>query len=58
MKRNNPVHYSEQHILTRKRYTRSVAVNGRSPEALVKGWNDGLSDIIGALVADLRATQF
>lgn len=45
-------------ILTRKRYTRSVAVNGRSPEALVKGWNDGLSDIIGALVADLRATQF
>jgi len=45
-------------ILTRKRYTKSVAVNGRSPEALVKGWNDGLSEILAALVADLRATKF
>ena len=45
-------------IVTRKRYTKSVAVNGRTPEALVKGWNDGLSEILAALVADLRATQF
>ena len=45
-------------IVTRKRYTKSVAVSGRSPEALVKGWNDGLSEILAALVADLRATQF
>lgn len=45
-------------IITRKRYTKSVAVNGRTPEALVKGWNDGLSEILAALVADLRATQF
>jgi uncharacterized lipoprotein YmbA len=45
-------------IITRKRYSKSVAVNGRTPEALVQGWNEGLSEILAALVADLRATQF
>lgn len=45
-------------IVTRKRYTKSIAVNGRSPEALVKGWNDGLTEILAALVSDLRATKF
>lgn len=45
-------------IITRKRYARSVAVNGRTPDALVKGWNAGLSEILAALVADLRTTQF
>lgn len=44
-------------IVTRKRYTKAIAVSGRSPEALVKGWNDGLSEILASLSADLRATQ-
>ena len=45
-------------IVTRKRYAKSIAVNGRTPEALVKGWNEGLSEILAALVADLKATRF
>jgi uncharacterized lipoprotein YmbA len=44
-------------ILMRRRYTKSVAVSGRTPEALVKGWNDGLSEILSALTADLRPSQ-
>lgn len=49
---------SRAEIVTRKRYVKSVAVNGRTAEALVKGWNDGLNEILTALVADLRATKF
>ncbi len=45
-------------IVTRKRYAKSIAVNGRTPEALVKGWNDGLTEILAALVTDLKATKF
>ncbi len=45
-------------IVTRKRYVKSMAVNGRSPEALVKGWNDALNEILTALIADLRAVSF
>lgn len=45
-------------IVTRKRYAKTISVNGRTPEALVKGWNDGLTEILAALVADLRATKF
>lgn len=45
-------------ILTRKRYAKTIAVNGRSPEALVKGWNEALSEIVTSLAADLKATKF
>jgi len=45
-------------IITRKRYLKSVAVNGRSPDALVKGWNDALNEILAALIEDLRAVKF
>jgi len=45
-------------IVTRKRYVKSMAVNGRSPEALVKGWNDALNEILAALIADLKAVSF
>jgi cholesterol transport system auxiliary component len=45
-------------IVTRKRYVKSIAVNGRTPEALVKGWNDALNEILTALVADLKAVKF
>jgi uncharacterized lipoprotein YmbA len=45
-------------IITRKRYVKSIAVNGRTPEALVKGWNDALNEILTALIADLKAVNF
>ena len=41
-------------IVTQKRYTKSVALNERSPEALVKGWDQALSEIVAALAADLK----
>ena len=45
-------------ILMRKRYSKSIAINGRSAAALVKGWDQALSEIVAALAADLRATNF
>ena len=44
-------------IVTQKRYSESVAVNGRSPEALVKGWNEALEAILSSLVVDLKSTN-
>lgn len=44
-------------LVARRRYSQSVAVKGRTPEALVKGWNDGLNEIVAALAADLKAVQ-
>jgi len=49
---------SKAEIVTAKRYAKSVAVNGRSPEALVKGWNEALDGILGSLLADLKAATF
>ena len=45
-------------IITRMRYLKSVAVNGRSPDALVKGWSAALNEILAALIADLSAVKF
>jgi len=42
-------------FVMQKRYMRSIAISARSPEALVKGWNDALGDILVALAADLKA---
>ncbi len=44
-------------IVAQKRYSKSVAVNGNSPEALVKGWNDAFEAILSSLVADLKSTK-
>ena len=46
---------SKAEIVTAKRYAKSVAVTGRSPEALVKGWNEALDAILGSLLADLKS---
>jgi len=46
---------SKAEIVAAKRYAKSVAVTGRSPEALVKGWNEALDAILSALVADLKS---
>jgi cholesterol transport system auxiliary component len=42
-------------ILMQKRYARSIPLTGRSPEALVKGWNQALEEILTALTAGLKA---
>ena len=42
-------------ILMQKRYAKSIPLSGRSPEALVKGWNQALEEILTSLVADLKA---
>jgi uncharacterized lipoprotein YmbA len=42
-------------ILMQKRYTKSISLNGRTAEALVKGWNQALQEILTALAADLKA---
>ena len=46
---------SKAEIVAAKRYAKAVAVNGRSPEALVRGWNEALEAILSALVADLKS---
>jgi uncharacterized lipoprotein YmbA len=45
-------------IIARRRYHKSVIVNGGSAEALVKGWNVALNEILTALAADLRSLNF
>ena len=45
-------------IVMRKRYIKSIMVNGHSPEALVKGWNDALNEIVASLTADLKTVKF
>jgi cholesterol transport system auxiliary component len=42
-------------ILLQKRYAKSIPLAGRSPEALVKGWNQALEEILTSLTADLKA---
>jgi len=44
-------------IVLQKRYMKSVAINTRSPDALVKGWNAALNEILAALLADMRAVK-
>lgn len=46
---------SKAEIVAARRYARSVAVSGRSPDALVKGWNEALEAILSALIADLKS---
>ena len=42
-------------LVAQKRYLKSVPMNQRSPEALVKGWDQALQEIIAALTADLNS---
>lgn len=44
-------------IIMQKRYAKSVPLSGRSPEALVKGWNEALEAILTSLVADLKSLK-
>jgi cholesterol transport system auxiliary component len=42
-------------ILMQSRYAKSLPLTGRTPEALIKGWNQALEEILSSLVADLKA---
>ena len=42
-------------VLMQKRYAKALPLIGRTPEALVKGWNEALEEILTALVTDLQA---
>ena len=42
-------------ILTQKRYAKALPLTGRTPEALVKGWNQALEEILTSLAEDLKA---
>jgi len=44
-------------IVLQKRYLKSVAISTRSPDALVKGWNTALNEILAALLTDLKAVK-
>jgi cholesterol transport system auxiliary component len=44
-------------ILMQKRYVKSVPVSSRSPEALVKSWDQALEEIVAALAADLQTIK-
>jgi cholesterol transport system auxiliary component len=44
-------------IVIAKRYSKSVPLSGRTPEALVKGWNEALEGILAALVQDLKSAN-
>jgi hypothetical protein len=36
---------------------KSVPLTGRTPDALIKGWNQALEEILTALVEDLKAVS-
>ena len=44
-------------IVMQKRYAQSVPLSGRSPEALVKGWNEALEAVLASLAADLKSLR-
>jgi hypothetical protein len=44
-------------IVMHKRYSKAVPLSARSPEALVKGWNEALEAIVSSLAADLEAAK-
>ena len=48
---------SKAEIVADKRYAKSIAVSGRTPEALIKGWDEALEAILSSLIADLSQTK-
>jgi cholesterol transport system auxiliary component len=44
-------------ILMQKRYAKALPLTGRTPEALIKGWNEALEEILTSLAADLKAVS-
>ena len=46
-----------EEIVMAKRYMKSVPVSARSPDALVKGWDTALEDILSSFSADLKSAN-
>ena len=46
-----------EEIVLAERYTKSAPVGSRSPDALVKGWDKALEDILQSLVASLKSAN-
>jgi uncharacterized lipoprotein YmbA len=44
-------------IVMNKRYSKAVPLSGRSPDALVKGWDEALDGILTSLIADLKSAN-
>lgn len=44
-------------IVLAKRYSKAAPLSGRSPDALVKGWNEALAAAVGAFIADLKSAN-
>ncbi|HKY09733.1 MAG TPA: ABC-type transport auxiliary lipoprotein family protein [Candidatus Binatia bacterium] len=44
-------------IVLQKRYMKSVPLKERSPEALVRGWNEALEGVVAMFVADFAALK-
>jgi ABC-type uncharacterized transport system auxiliary subunit len=44
-------------IVLAKRYSKSIPLSGRSPEALVKGWDEALATVLMSFLADVRAAN-
>jgi cholesterol transport system auxiliary component len=44
-------------VILQKRYRKTVPLQDRTPEALVKGWNNALEAILASLVADLKTAK-
>lgn len=44
-------------IIMQKRYAKAVALEGRSADALVKGWDEALGEIVNDLIADLKVAN-
>jgi cholesterol transport system auxiliary component len=44
-------------IVLVKRYMKSAAVSARSPDALVKGWDTALQDILSSFIGDLKSAN-
>ena len=44
-------------VLMAKRYSKSVPLSSRTPEALVRGWDQALEETLSSLVADLKAAN-
>ena len=44
-------------ILLAESYVKSVPVSARSPDALVKGWDTALTEILNSFIADLKSAN-
>ncbi|MGE5302952.1 MAG: ABC-type transport auxiliary lipoprotein family protein [Alphaproteobacteria bacterium] len=46
-----------EEIVMAKRYLKSVPLSARSPDALVKGWDTALEDILNSFIADVKSAN-